>query len=109
MFVFNSELVLYGINSWLQSLLIFAMATLGAFAFTNAVQGRFITKNKWYEIPLFLIASVILFCPAVLTKIFHLDASLRYYMYFVGIAVYGLSYFAQKSRICGKSSNELPS
>ena len=101
MFVFNAELVLYGINSWPQALLIFIMATLGAFAFTNAVQGWFITKNKWYEIPLFLIASLILFCPAVLTKIFHLDDSLRYYMYFVGMAVYGLSYFLQKSRLAG--------
>jgi TRAP transporter 4TM/12TM fusion protein len=101
MFVFNAELVLYGIRSWPQALLIFVMATLGAFAFTNAVQGWFITKNKWYEVPLFLIASLILFCPAVLTKIFRLDDSLRYYMYFVGMAVYGLSYFLQKSRLAG--------
>ena len=77
------------------------MATLGAFAFTNAVQGWFITKNKWYEIPLFLMASLILFCPAVLTKIFHLEDSLRYYMYFVGMAVYGLLYLLQKSRLAG--------
>ncbi|MHC4679272.1 MAG: TRAP transporter permease [Planctomycetota bacterium] len=101
MFVFNAELVLYGINSWPQALLIFVMATLGAFAFTNAVQGWFITKNRWYEIPLFLIASLILFCPAVLTKVFHLDDSLRYYMYFVGMAIYGLPYFLQRSRLAG--------
>jgi TRAP-type uncharacterized transport system fused permease subunit len=101
MFVFNAELVLHQINNWPQALLIFVMAIFGAFAFTNAVQGWFITRNKWYEIPLFLIASLILFCPAVLTKIFHLDNSLRYYMYFVGMAVYGLSYFLQKSRLAG--------
>ncbi|MHC4425314.1 MAG: DUF3394 domain-containing protein, partial [Planctomycetota bacterium] len=101
MFVFNAELVLHQINNWPQALLIFVMAVFGAFAFTNAVQGWFITKNKWYEIPVFLIASLILFCPAVLTKIFHLDDSLRYYMYFVGMAVYGLSYFLQKSRLAG--------
>lgn len=101
MFVFNPELVLYGINGWPQALLIFVTATFGAFAFTNAVQGWFITKNKWYEIPLFLIASLVMFCPALLTKIFHLDDSLRYYMYFVGMAVYGLSYVLQKSRLAG--------
>ena len=99
MFVFNAELVLYGINSLAQALLIFAMAIFGAFAFTNAVQGRFLTKNKWYEIPLFLIASLILFYPAIVTKIFNLDHSLRYYMYFVGIAVYALSYLVQKLRL----------
>jgi TRAP transporter 4TM/12TM fusion protein len=99
MFVFNAELVLYGINSWPQALLIFIMAIFGAFAFTNAVQGWFITKNKWYEIPLFLIASLILFWPAVVTKIFNLDDSLRYYMYFVGIAIYSLPYLIQKLRL----------
>jgi len=99
MFVFNAELVLYGINNWPQALLIFVMAILGAFAFTNAVQGWCITKNKWYEIPLFLIASLILFYPAIVTKIFNLDPNLRYYMYFVGMIVYGLSYLVQKLRL----------
>ena len=75
------------------------MATLGAFAFTNAVQGWFIVKNKWYEIPLFLVASLVLFYPAVVTKLFGLDESLRYYMYFVGIAIYGLPYLLQRLRI----------
>jgi len=99
MFVFNAELVLHQINSWPQALLIFIMAIFGAFAFTNAVQGWFITKNKWYEIPLFLIASLILFWPAVVTKVFNLNDNLRYYMYFVGIAIYSLPYLIQKLRL----------
>jgi TRAP transporter 4TM/12TM fusion protein len=99
MFVFNAELVLYQVNNWPQALLIFIMAVFGALAFTNAVQGWFITKNKWYEIPLFLIASLILFWPAVITRIFNLDYSLRYYMYFVGIVIYALSYLIQKLRL----------
>ena len=99
MFVFNAELILHGINNFPQALLIFIMAILGAFAFTNAVQGWFIIKNKWYEIPLFLIASLILFYPAIVTKILNLDYNLRYYMYFVGMAVYGLSYLVQKLRL----------
>ncbi len=99
MFVFNAELVLYGINSVPQALLIFAMAVFGALAFTNAVQGWFLIKNKWYEIPLFLIASIILFYPALVTNIFNLDYSLRYYMYFFGMGIYGLSYLVQKARV----------
>ena len=99
MFVFNAELILHGIDNFPQALLIFTMAVFGALAFTNAVQGWLIIKNKWYEIPLFLIASLILFYPAILTKIFNLDYNLRYYMYFVGIAVYGLCYLIQKLRI----------
>jgi TRAP-type uncharacterized transport system fused permease subunit len=98
-FVFNAELILHGINNWPQALLIFVMAIFGAFAFTNEVQGWFIIKNKWYEVPLFLIAALILFCPAVVTKIFNLDFHLRYYMYLVGLAVYGLSYLVQRLRL----------
>ncbi len=99
MFVFNAELVLVGVNSLAQACLIFVMAIFGAFAFTNAVQGWFIVRNRWYEIPLFLIASVILFCPAIVTRIFHLGDNFRYYMYPVGLLVYGLAYILQKMRI----------
>ncbi len=98
MFVFNAELVLFGINNLGQALLIFVMAIFGAFAFSNAVQGWFIAKNKLYEVPLFLAASVILFYPAIVTKIFNLDHELRYYMYFLGFAIYGLAYLIQRSR-----------
>lgn len=98
MFVFNAELVLYGVESFAQGMLVFVMAIFGAFAFTNAVQGWFIIKNKWYEVPLYLVASVILFYPAIVTRIFNLDPSLRYYMYFLGLAVYATAYLIQRSR-----------
>jgi TRAP transporter 4TM/12TM fusion protein len=101
MFVFNAELVLYGVESFAQAILIFVMAIFGAFAFTNAVQGWFITRNKWYEVPLYLTASVILFYPAIITRIFDLDPGLRYYMYLVGLAVYTLAYLIQRARTRG--------
>ncbi|MCF7792684.1 MAG: TRAP transporter permease [Candidatus Cloacimonetes bacterium] len=98
MFVFNPELVLYNITNIFQILLIFVMAVFAAFAFTNAVQGWFLTRNKWYEIPLFLISSLILFYPAVLTKLFNIDHSQRYYMYFVGLGVYFIAWMIQRIR-----------
>lgn len=98
MFVFNSELILHGVTSLPQALLIFAAAALGALAFANAVQGWFIVKNRWYETPLFLLASLIFFYPAVLTRLLNLPFGLRYYMYLVGISVYGLAYLVQKLR-----------
>ena len=103
MFVFNPELILHGINSWPRALLIFAMATLGACAFANAVQGWCLARNRWYESPLFLAASVILFYPAVLTRIFQLEDSLRYYMYLVGAALYALAYVSQRWRTAGRT------
>lgn len=99
MFVFNAELVLYGVRSFAQALLIFAMAILGAFAFTNAVQGWFLIRNKWYEIPLFLVASLIFFFPAVVTRVFGLDPGIRYYMYLVALAVYFAAALLQRARM----------
>ncbi len=98
MFVFNSELILFGVDSWPRALLIFAMAALGACAFANAVQGWCIVKNRWYEAPLFLAASLIFFYPAIVTRIFQLDYGLRYYMYLAGAAVYALAYMSQRLR-----------
>jgi TRAP transporter 4TM/12TM fusion protein len=99
MFVFNSELVLYGVESLAQAFLVFAMAVLGALAFTNAVQGWFLTSNKWYEVPLFLISSLVFFFPAIVTRVFDLDPGLRYYMYLVAIAIYGTAFMIQKARL----------
>ncbi|MDI6447901.1 TRAP transporter permease [Anaerobaca lacustris] len=99
MFVFNAELLLYGVTSVPQAVLVFVMATLAAFAFGNATQGWFLVKNRWYELPLFLGASLILFYPALLTRLFHLDYGLRYGMYAVGLALYGLVYLMQRPRL----------
>ena len=102
MFVFNAELVLVGVHSFGHALLIFVMAIFGAFAFSNAVQGWFITKNKWYEFPLFLAAAIIFFYPGIITRIFILDPGLRYFMYALGFIVYGIAYMTQRRRL-GKS------
>ena len=98
MFVFNSELILYGIDSFPQAVLIFTMAVFGAFAFTSAVQGWFLVRNRWYDVLLLLASTLILFNPSVLTKVFHLDHSLRYTMYPVGLLLLGIPYLLQKSR-----------
>lgn len=98
MFVFNTELVLYGIHSFGHAILIFLMATIGALAFTNAVQGWFLIKNKFYETILFLITSLIFFYPASLTKIFSISERYRYYFYILGFVLYGLIYLHQKYR-----------
>jgi TRAP transporter 4TM/12TM fusion protein len=101
MFVFNAELILFGVNNLAQALLIFAMAAFGAFAFANAVQGWFIVKNKIYEMPLFLIASAIFFHPALVTNLLHLSHEMRYYMYSAGFLIYGFVYMMQKLRMRG--------
>jgi TRAP-type uncharacterized transport system fused permease subunit len=102
MFVFNAELILFGVHNLAQALLIFVMAVFGAFAFANAVQGWFLTKNKIYEIPLFLIASIIFFYPALVTNVLNLSHEMRYYMYSAGFLIYGFVYLIQKFRLRGR-------
>lgn len=99
MFVFNPELVLVGVTSFWQAMLIFTMAVFGAFTFTNSTQGWFLVKNKWWEAPIFLAISIMFFYPALITRTLNLDYSLRYYMYLIPIILYVLMYFSQKIRV----------
>ncbi len=99
MFVFNPDLILYHISNWPQIIVIFFMAILGSFAFASALQGWFITKNKWYEIPFFLIVTWLLLNPSGPIEAFNLSPNLKYYMYIPGLAVLGLLYLQQKARV----------
>jgi TRAP transporter 4TM/12TM fusion protein len=99
MFIFNTDLILYGINSWPLGILIFAMAVLAAFSFTSALQGFFITKNKWYEVPLFLIAALILFNPGVITDLLNLEVGNKYFFYLFGVVIFAGIAALQKFRM----------
>ncbi|MGA8279652.1 MAG: TRAP transporter permease [Desulfobacterales bacterium] len=99
MFIFNSDLILHNINSWPQGLLIFAMACVGNFAFASATQGWFVTKNRFYEIPLFLTVTVILMRPGLIASWVGIPFEQRYYVYLMGIALWGLVYLMQRPRV----------
>ena len=99
MFIFNTDLILYRIDSWPLGILIFFMAVLGAFSFTSALQGFFITRNKWYEIPLFLAASLILFNPSIVSSVFSLSEKYKYLFYIIGVVILAGIVFEQKLRI----------
>ena len=99
MFVFNEELLLYGVTSVLQALLIFAMATLGACAFASATMGWFAVRNRWYEPPLLLAAALLLLYPALPTELLGLDPGLRYSMYLPGGGLYAAVYLLQRARV----------
>jgi TRAP-type uncharacterized transport system fused permease subunit len=99
MFVLNPELILHGINSIWQAILIFVMATLGSFAFANAMQGRFLTKNRIWEIPIFLAASLLFFAPAEGARFFGIPHEYRYLVYLVAMGIYAIPFFTQKMRM----------
>jgi TRAP-type uncharacterized transport system fused permease subunit len=98
-FVFNPMLLLVGSEGWPQGLLIFASAVGGVLAFTNGVQGWALVANRWYEAPMFFLASAIFFIPNVFVGLVGLAESSYYLAYPVAIAVYLLAFGSQKVRI----------
>jgi TRAP transporter 4TM/12TM fusion protein len=98
MFIFNTDLILFGINSWPQALLVFFMAVLGAFAFTSVLQGYFVDHNKWYETPILLGAALILFNPGWISHLVGLSAALKYPFYLLGLVLFALVFSLQKRR-----------
>ena len=99
MFIFNADLILYKINSWSQAILIFAMACIGNFAFASATQGWFVTRNRFYEIPLLLAVTFTLMRPDAVAGWFGVPHGERYWMYPIGLALFGLIYLLQRPRI----------
>jgi hypothetical protein len=62
-FLFNHELLLIGIESIWQALLVVITSLIGILVFTAATQRWFINKLRWYEIIAFLIISISFLAP----------------------------------------------
>ncbi len=70
-FLFNSELLLIGIESIWHGLMVIATSLIGILVFTSAAQGWFINKLRWYEIIIFLIISISLLTPEFILNKFY--------------------------------------
>lgn len=99
MFIFNSDLILHNINSWPQGILIFLMACVGNFAFASATQGWFVTRNRFYEVPIFLLVTIILMRPDLVASLTGIPHEQRYWAYPIGLAILGMIYLMQRPRI----------
>jgi TRAP-type uncharacterized transport system fused permease subunit len=99
MFIFNADLILHNISSWPQGILIFIMACVGNFAFASATQGWFFTKNKIWELPIFLLVTLTLLRPDLISSWIGIPHGQRYWAYPIGLAILGLLYLMQRPRI----------
>ena len=96
MFIFNHEILLWGIDSWALGILIFVMTTIGAFAFASATQGYFADRNRWYDSPLLLGVSALMFRPDYFARWVNLE---NYHLIYVaGLALWAIIYLLQKMR-----------
>jgi TRAP transporter 4TM/12TM fusion protein len=62
-FIFNPELLLIGVETVWEGLLIFFIALLAMAAFSAATQGWFLVRTRWYEVAALLIVTAALFRP----------------------------------------------
>ena len=75
MFIFNTELILWGIQSWIQAIMLFLTAAFGGLAFASATQGWFITRNRWYELIGLLLVTLIAFQPQIPARLLGYEGS----------------------------------
>jgi TRAP transporter 4TM/12TM fusion protein len=91
MFIFNTELILFGITSWIHGIWIFLTAILAACLFTSVLQGRLLRTNRWYEVPFILIASLLLFNPGLIGSF-----APKAVGYGIGLVLFGLVVVSQR-------------
>ncbi|AIW17735.1 TRAP transporter permease [Vibrio coralliilyticus] len=63
MFIFNTQLLLMGIDSWWHLLLTIISSVIAMLIFSAATQGWWFTKNKWWETVLLLALTFTFFRP----------------------------------------------
>jgi TRAP transporter 4TM/12TM fusion protein len=63
MFVFNTQLLLMGIDSWWHLALTIISSVIAMLTFSAATQGWWFTKTKWWEVVLLLLITFSLFRP----------------------------------------------
>ncbi len=63
LFIFNTQLLLIGVDSIWELLLTFVSATVAILVFAAATQGYFVTRTRWYEVAAMLLVAFTLFRP----------------------------------------------
>ncbi len=65
MFIFNTQLLMIGIDHWYHLLLVIAGAVLAMLAFAAGTQGYFLTKSRLWETVALLLVALVLFRPGI--------------------------------------------
>ncbi len=97
MFIFNTRLLLIGVDSWLLAAWVFFTGVIAMFAFACATQGFFIVRNRWWETIVFLGIVFIIFRPfwvAEMTGIGNPEIIKT-----IGLAMFGGMYLLQRLRL----------
>ncbi|KIH75960.1 TRAP transporter, 4TM/12TM fusion protein [Geoalkalibacter ferrihydriticus] len=86
MFIFNTDMLLIGVEGYFLPFYIFFMTCVGTFAFVSATQRWFVVRTRWYEIILLLGVALIMFRPGFFAGFVGVEN--HYLSYLVGLALY---------------------
>jgi TRAP-type uncharacterized transport system fused permease subunit len=98
MFIFNTELLLIGVDSVGYAVWIFITALLAMFAFAALTQGYFFTKNKWFEAILLGLGALTLLRPQLVGGWIGMGDASKVMLTFMGIVIVALVYLFQRFR-----------
>ncbi len=79
MFIFNTKLLLIGVNSWAEGIHVFISALIGMFAFSAATQGFALKRLSWFQRVLLLITAFMLIQPSWSSDIIGLAVMIAIY------------------------------
>jgi hypothetical protein len=65
-FIFNPQILLIGVESWAQGIVVFLISLVAMLCFASATQGWLLVKVRFYEAILLLVATLALFRPGAL-------------------------------------------
>ncbi|MDB2414297.1 TRAP transporter permease [Rickettsiales bacterium] len=69
-FIYNTELLLYGVDSWIVGMWVFIKATVAILIFAAATQGWLIIRSKLHESLILLVVAFALFRPGFFVDLF---------------------------------------
>ncbi len=98
MFLFNTNLLLIGIQSIWHAMWIFLKGVIAMFAFANATQNFFLARNRWYEALLLILVAFLLLRPGFFISQLELNEYIRPFVSVAGLAIYGIVYVLQMPR-----------
>ena len=102
-FIFNTDLLLIGIHSWLNFVIVFLTALIAMFSFASLTQNFIMVKNRFYESILLGLITIVLFRPQAIAHL--LNFGNKYVWYIIGAALFGFTLLLQLQRLRTKNKS----
>jgi len=98
MFIFNTDLLLIGIDNIFHIFWIFITGVAAMFAFAALTQNFFLVRNRWYEAVLLAVVTFTLLRPDLISGFLNTAQFSKFMIGVLALALYGIIFILQKGR-----------